>query len=443
MNKKILIFAITLIFVLPGISINSVGLSDNQSVLNSNSLEEYVIEGVPYKPQKDFGCLYASLDMLFAYHGKESSLEKNLFFSGVGYSYFYKWKFEGFKTRPISNDPHLFNFFTSLHACQGIEDFAYIGESYGLKMNVSYPENIVFNDFKYWNEWFSKVKDYVKSDRPVVTGIDACAWPIYLEIFNLTKPMLAHGGHAIIIVGFNEENKTICVQDPMAGAEKWSNPDRVGYQWISFFDFKRAMRRSHWEFSENSYWFIAVEEVTETPDFDDAFKMAHDRNIERLKGNKSLYDDIFLDDFDKFGIEAFKTLKEDFNSYKFFMMYPFYRILAKITGPVENALPLGWVSGWYIYEAKVLDNMSIFLNEMKLDLTDDNLTEICDYESALFKNASEKFYLLVNETRKLQDILYSKTVFGAFLESKSILNEIVDILDDIIQIQEDIMEGPD
>jgi hypothetical protein len=381
--------------------------------------------------------------MLFSYHGKNSSLEKNLFFNGVGYSYFYKWKFEGFKTRPMSYAPRLFNFFTSLHACQGVEDYTFIGKSYGLNMNVSYPKNIVFNDYKFWNEWFSKVKNYIKNDKPVVTGIDPCAWPIYLEIFNLTKPMLVHAGHTIIIVGFNEKNETICVQDPMAGAEKWSNPDRVGYQWISFFDFKRAMRRSYWEFSENSYWFTAVENVTETPNFDDAFKRAHDRNIERLKGNKSLYADIYLDDFDKFGIEVFKTLKEDFNSYKFFIRYPFYRIIAKITGSGKDALPFRWVSGWYKHEAKVLDNMSIFLNEMKLDLTDDNLTEICDYESTLFKNASEKFYMLCNETRKLQDLLYNKTIFEVFSESKSILNEIVDILDDIIQIQEDIIEGPD
>jgi hypothetical protein len=438
LKKQLL--TISVVFIMITVVFSSNATSSN--MIDYNLFDSYLIQDVPYSPQKDFGCLFASLDMLFLYHGKNSSMMKNMFYNGIGYSYTYQKKPLSIITPPFPNEPWNYNIMASLSKSQGADDYSNIARLYGLNLSVSYPKTVVINHFKAWNQWWTKVKKYIKNDIPVCTGIDPGAWPIYLEVFNLTKPLKARGGHAIVIVGFNEKNRTICVQDPMAGSEKYYNPDRIGYQWISFFEFKRAMRRSTWEFSENSYWIIAVDDVKETPDFDTAFKTAHDRNIERLKGNKSSYDKIYLDNYKAFGMNAIKTLRDDYNSMKFFFLYPFYRIFSKIVGYKQSAYPFGNIAGWHIHEAKTLDNLSICLKQFKTELADENLTRICDHDADLLKNASIKFIELGNNVKNLSNQICNNTYFRAYLNSKNVIKDIVRVLDEIISIQQAIIDGP-
>jgi uncharacterized protein YwqG len=86
--------------------------------------------------------------------------------------------------------------------------------------------------------------------------------------------------------------------------------------------------------------------------------------------------------------------------------------------------------------------VSLIVFASKTELTDENLKEICDYDSALLKNASLKFYELADNVSKLQDLLYEKSMLNFFLEAKTIKDTIVSILDEIISIQQAIIDGP-
>ena len=439
-----LIISLIILLILPSISTNSLGNQVNLSVKNSSLKEEYVIEGVPYTAQEDFGCLFADLDMIFRYYGKNSSLAKNIFYNGIPYSYVYQRKIESFTTLPIPNPPYYSSFWWSTALGQGVNDYSFLASQYGLNMSVSYPQSVVFNHYKAWNEWWDEVKSFIVSNSPVCTGINPLAWPIYLEAFNITSPLPGRAGHAVLIVGYNERNNTICVQDSAAGSEKYHNPNRIGYQWISLPVFKTAIKRSYWEFSENSYWIIAVDNVSETPDFDYAFKTAHDRNIERLKGNKSFYDKIYLDNFEDFGINALYKLKDQFGSLRFWILFPFFRIVSRITELIspKNSLPFEWTAGGFRLQALEQDYVSDFLKDVKSELKDENLSKICDHDSILLENSSKKFFELSNLTFDLQDSLDNTSIIKTISEVYEILQSFVGVLDELISIQEAIIAGP-
>jgi len=410
---------------------------------NTGSEESHLIEDVPYSYQSDYGCLYASLDMLFKYHGKNSSMLKNMFYNGVGYAYAFDMKLESLIKLPINQEPIDFNFYPSHVICQGGKDLHFLASLYGINLSLNHQESVVFNHIKAWNDWWENVKEIIKQDIPVLTAIDPCAWPIYYELFNKTRPMPGRSGHAIVLVGFNESNKTICVQDPMAGADEYYNPDRIGYQWIDEKDFKIAMARSYWEFSENSYSYSYVTDTFETPNFDDAFRAAHERNIERLKGNIEVYDETFTNYYKTFGIDAIRSLRDKYDSPLIFIKYPIYRIIAKITKNMgENAYPFGWSSGWIYRAGSVTEAMAGLLTEYRSELTDENLTQICDYESKLFTNISEGFFELDILLENLQDCLYNHSLMR-FSKIKEVKDEIVNELDHLIEMHEEILAGPE
>jgi hypothetical protein len=277
-----------------------------------------------------------------------------------------------------------------------------------------------------------------------MVAIDPLAWPIFQEYLGINKtPLFGRGGHAIVVVGFNEENSTICCLDPMAGSPKWYVPNRSGYQWIDLKVFRKAVSRSFWDLKQNSYFLFAITNLSEEPDFDYAFRMAHNRNIEKLKGNVSAYDSAFMaPQFKEFGINAIKTLKAEYESPRFYLLYPFFKIMAKLTGPSNNSMPFGYDSGWHKHEGAVQREISKFLLKIKSELNNESLKAICDYEAPLIKNQSLKFYELSNTTFKLQELFYGKFIIKAFSEAKVIIQDIVEILDEIIAIQEQIIAGP-
>jgi len=444
-KKLISILVLAILLTTPFFtSISAVEIESN-NVDAQGLFEEYVIQDVPYIPQQEFGCAYACVAMIFAHHGKDSSMMKNYYYCGAGYSFAYPRTLESIITLPVGRPPYFFQFLSSGLVNQGDDDWDLMASLNGAEQQHHYAStDFVINHIKEWNNWWTEVKGYIKNDNPVMTSIDPLAWPIWQEYTGMSKtPLFNRAGHAIVIVGFNEKNQSICVQDPMAGSPKFYTPDRVGYQWIKLNIFRRALRRSFWDLTQNSYEVCAFVNITETPDFDDAFRIAHARNIEKLKGNKSAYDqNLIAPQFKEFGVDALRTLRQHYNSLRFYLLFPFFKKMAEATGPGNNSYPFGWNSGWHKHEAAVHREISKFLIDIKPELTDENLTKICDYESVLFHNASEKFYELANTTVKLQDLLYNETFFTMFLEARSILKDVVSVIDEILVLQEAIIAGP-
>ena len=445
--KKIvcILFVVFLISVIPSVPASPILNNEYSNIENKALFEEHVIQDVPYIPQQEFGCAYACAAMIFAHHGKESSMMKNYYYCGAGYSFAYPRTLESIVTLPFGRPPYFFQFLSSGIVNQGDDDWDLMAALNGAEQVHHYAStNFVINHVKEWNNWWTEVKDYIKNDDPVMTSIDALAWPIWQEYAGMTKtPLFQRSAHVVLIVGFNEKNQSICVQDPMAGSPSYYNPNRTGYQWFKLNIFRRALRRSFSDLNQNSYEVGVIVNITESPDFDDAFRIAHERNIEKLKGNKSAYDqDWIVSQFKEFGIDALRTLRDHYNSPMFYLLFPFFKKMAEATGPRKNAYPFGYDSGWHKHEAAIHREISKFLIEVKPELTDENLTKICDYESVLFHNASEKFYELANTTVKLQDLLYNKTFFTMFSEARSILKDVVSVIDEILVLQEAIIAGP-
>ena len=121
-----------------------------------------------------------------------------------------------------------------------------------------------------------------------------------------------------------------------------------------------------------------------------------------------------------------------------------FRILGKITKIIdpENQLPFEYDGGWHKLESNVEKGISEFLEELKLELQDENLKDICDYELVLFEESSEKFFELCNLTKELEDIVTDRPFFKVYSESKNKIDDIVAVIDEIITIQEAIIVGP-
>ena len=443
MRKRIITITYFLIFLSSSI-IASINAKEINSFKDA-SCNSYLIEDVPYAAQTDFGCFYASLEMLFNYYGKNSTLAKNFFYSGGAYSYCYERKLTSFIKLPIPRPPYFYKLLRSAVAIQGTDDVNFMGSLYGCKFNQTSPDHVVINHKKYWDEWWQNVKYHVNNNDPILTSIDPCAWPIYLEVFNLTEPLKARGGHVIVIVGYNESNSTVCVQDPAAGSEKYYNPKRIGYQWIDISHLELSVKRSFWEMKENGYDVFSIEKLFDTPDQDYAFKEAHDRNIKRLLGDKESYDSDYINpQFNKFGIEAIKALRDDFNSIKFYLLFPAFKIIGLLTGIIypDNQIPFEYDSEIFVYESKSQKEVCDFLYDIKSNLSDEDLKELCDYDRELLNQNSDNFLELANHTRKLQDAISNIYIIKSVIETKSILNDIVSVLDEIIEIQEAIIAGP-
>ena len=92
-------------------------------------------------------------------------------------------------------------------------------------------------------------------------------------------------------------------------------------------------------------------------------------------------------------------------------------------------------------ESDVQKCMSNFLIEIKDELTNESLKAICDFESALFDNASGKFLQLSNNTKSLQEVFSYKSTIKAFIEAREKIGKVTNTLDEIISIQEQIIAG--
>ena len=79
-----------------------------------------------------------------------------------------------------------------------------------------------------------------------------------------------------------------------------------------------------------------------------------------------------------------------------------------------------------------------YLREIQSLFTDDNLTELCKYESVLFEHEAENWTQIAeyySEFRK-------KGIFMSLPRALLLMNEMLDVMDNIIEIEKAIIAGP-
>lgn len=406
-------------------------MNENINKINLDNENSHIIKGVPYVGQiNNASCTFACLEMIFKYLGINTTQTEILFNLGGGYSIGYQTRFIGIFTKPAPKPPYLFSFRSSFEMIQGIDDFKFISNLYGCITDITYPK-IVLNHQKSWNQYWISIKKNILNDKPVSTSIDPLVWPLYLELENISKPsFLFRGGHAIVIVGFNEVNQTVCFNDPFAGLK--NNSKKGFYQWISIKDFKKAVRRSFWDLKQNSYEIYTFEKISNTIPKDMIYSIAHERNIKKMIGVKNVYDkETCLNNFYNFGIKALQKLKNDFESKKFILRLPLYKLTSFIT--LSFDFPFNDIIENFYYQAEIKKIISNYLYDIK------NLSDTCIYDAILLNLEAKYWENLTQKIIELKNITIDNNLLNACKLCRPVLRKIVSLIEGIILIEKSIV----
>ena len=439
MNCKIIsLFLISILFF-PSISSFTNAVTVESRYEEREFPESYLIEDVPYIYQEGgFFCFYASEAMIFKYLGINTSLREILYLKGLGHSIVYpSW----YNTKiPIAVD--------GAHLGYYIEDEYYISELYGL--NFSYwPTNTTDYYEGMYEEYLFYAKQNLSKNLPLMVFVDVYQLPFVKEKYNLPDFLYKSfkGSHCIVLVGYNESNNTVCVQDP-AGNDYGDETCGV-YEWIDVDDFKVAVL-GHSDGFPNFYRYAPVSEPLPK---NEIFEIAYERNIDRLKGNTSSFNATLVEALGNesffYGINATKKLKEAYSTGmynriltmslyelygKFGIRYRIYEILRSL-----EFLPKAWRDRFNIYHW----NGFTYTIECKMfaaDFLRDNLdlSPKCEYELALLEQEAQNW----SKINCYFNIFQKQGILMSRLKALYLMSHMEDIMENIVSIEESIISGP-
>jgi hypothetical protein len=423
-SRLLTISIILVVGITPILSDSFVTVATSSNTDDPEIPDSHVIQGVPYIAQENNRmCSYCCDLMCFQYHGVDTDLNELLYLSGAAYS---SANNPLLKSRP--KIPFKFTCFPGFWL--GLMDYTFYASIYGVSIPTWRPENRL-NDFKCWSEYWSKIKYYISNDIPLAAFVNPDAWPITKTFPNLSIPsFFSGGGHVIVIVGYNETNGTICCHEP--AAMLFDKPEKAGYAWEDLTVFRKAVRSA----GDYTYFIDAYEKTSEPLSKEMRFEVAHKRNIEKMKGNQSIYNE-FSEAFRNYGINAIKSLKEEFlllNNSIPLAFYCFKEIILQRLFDGGNGYRKLWDVSRTNYMVK--HNVSQYLME-NLDLS-----PICKYESELLENESKCWKDINLCVTELDEIHKNNGLLKSMKLSKPIINEIVSLIDNIISIEQAIIDGP-
>jgi len=409
----------------------------------------HIIENVPYVGQNEsFYCNWACFTMVLKNLGINATLNEVLFNQGVGYSQQY-FGSEYFRLprsgHHMSVDPY---------------NYLFLSEIYGLSYT---PFIYNYTSSEKWAVNWPKIKENVTKNIPVIVFVNELVLlSEYIQnqgTYQLQKPITkpaSIGIHYVLVVGYNETNNTICYNDP--SYQIIDKPEVGTYRWTDIKTFKLAHETlPTWYDSE--YYFQVFEKIKEPMSKEQAFVFAHERNIEKLKGNKSAYfpygEDVNWSSYSRYGINASQFLKTHFEglevnttikAYKLHGLltgfyYDFFNRLYKIYSffnPKEKTI-FDMIAKRVIsffdhisYDKKYTVN---YLSEAQYILEDKNLSNICKYEASLFNSEAENWTKLAN--------CYSEFLSKGFLisnfKAKNIINNMDKIMEYIVELECEII----
>jgi hypothetical protein len=435
--------------VLPNISIAN---TESCDLANLEITDSHLIDGVPYIGQNtNFHCCFASLLMKLQYYGINITLPELLYHAGTGYSLHYlNYSSFSYKRLPYYGYQLVYNPYT----CKFLADL------YGLSY-TPWKADPNLPDDERWNEDWPRIKENISNDIPVMLRVDEIILATdnmgFGFLFPLIKSLPYTSLHHILLVGFNECNQTVCYNDPFYGL---SNKTQYGkYRWVDLEKFKTSIIRSSKREGQTSSLVKMFIDTPESPiPRDEAFKISHKRNIERLRGNISAYIEEDLNDTEPhlFGINALKRLRKDFGKgldYRIKTVYRYrvnnrlgitYSLMDQLYSRFPKLFPFH--PDLLILELNDgFENIGIekkyfaeFLSEVKDLLTDENMIEICKYESDLFEQEAENW----TELAEYYSEFRKRGIFMSLLRGIQIIQNMANVMDNIIAIEQAIINGP-
>jgi len=401
--------------------------------------ESHLIKGVPYVGEETgYDCEWASLAMLYQYLELNYSYHDIFYLSGAAYSLgatrTVKTPFKP-PFKPFINPGSL----TSLWK----NDLDFISHLFGISYNLSYVSKITDVE-QTWKDYWNNVKNSIKDNKPVWTLIDCGVIPWWREHFpsinesyNKGKSV---GGHIIVLVGFNEANGTVCYNDmansnytksesKLMGKYIWKGNETCEYIWMNISLLKKGVIDGvfyYWE--DVKCLTLTIEKVTEPIPKNEAFELAHKRNLLKMQGwNNTVYDEKYKQLYKEFGIDALKTLKDNLKPSVIIPRLLFWRSLRPIIG--FNPFDFMTNSTSWIKKDKQFAADSL--------LKQDNCI-FCQIDGRLLNNESIKWSEFRNLTLELQNSFENDRFIKNILISLSILKQMNTIVDDIIHIEEEI-----
>jgi len=276
----------------------------------------------------------------------------------------------------------------------------------------------------------------VKQDIPVITGLDPTAWPPYKEAINLsfTPPRIFAGPHIVVVVGFNETNATVCVNDP--SMEFFNMTEKGIYHWASLDVFRYAVSRMKWEIKECRYQLLVFENSSDEPlPADLVAQLVHARNIQRTKGIAAAYDQDFINEiFKEYGIPALISFKNDLETI-FIRRIPLHKFLMKTNPIYAFNDPVKKLVKKCKIETENKLYISQYLRENK------NVHPSYERDAILLEKESQYWQQLNLLSKELYDIVTYNTTLQAVQNSKPVITQMISLLDDVIVIKRMIIEG--
>ena len=436
--KKIIgIFIVVLLMgtvVLPGVI---ACFEQNKEVINSindcSSLyyinETYLITNpkVPYVGQgNDSYCMLASTTMQIKYFGFNISLPEILHDLGHGYLHGY------FRLLPPFRTPF---------GGSGLSTASFNMELLADGYNLTFNDDSFYRDntnITLWEEHYTKVKAYISEDIPVQTHLDPYRLTFWNERFNFSNDTV--GGHAVVIVGYNDSNNSICYNDPSAAI--FNESENGTYIWERNEVFKKAVESGGLVYR---IWTFEKPSSFNMPTRLERFQIFHEYNIKRLKGDLEYIIGIDID-FSQLplkyrmilyfyynimfvnGVNATKTLKQSLQKgviHRALTVY-FYKTTEETYG-----LPM------YLFFESVfqdVENVSQYLLEYQY------LSPVFAYDGLLLQKESMLWWNLTICVQELGRIYSDNNLIKTLFLSKDILDDMVDIVDDIIDVQNEIID---
>lgn len=454
--------AIFIGFILILCIFSSINLSARNIVENdfSKQSQSNIIKGVPYVGQQtDFYCVYATPTMIFKYYGINATQYEVLFRSGGGYSLLYYHP--KIKKIPVG--------------CAGSSDWeidrTFLAELYGLDYTETWLTYMNISKEGIWDEYWTRVKQNLSNNIPVITWTDPTSLTsmreafrkemnISEEIFRLIPEIIwnffpSTVSHAIVLVGYNSSNGTICFNDP--GTEVLNRPECGTYTWMNLTDFKNQLKLLRLQ-SDVAYFIGTFQNSSKPPlNKSDAFKKAIIRNIERMKGNRSVYDIHQKDHWkvEYFGIQGLKQLKNDLEhglknristilTYKlrnFISLRSFafklYKILDTAIPNIINMSDFQSMMNYYYQFILEKRDIANYLEDIQKDIEDSGLKKICQNNSILLRQEMKKFKELAENYSKFIE----KGFFLTLPRAIKITDNMMRTTEELISIEEEIIDS--
>ena len=440
MKIKILSIFVSLTLIFAAILSFSVTASQlkKSDYLISETPDSHIIDGVPYVGQEtSFFCAYASFTMLInSFNHINTSLQDVVYYSGMGYSLTYP---DFMKKRfPI----------IGTISSQFSKDNKFLTSLFGLSPKSWNPIDNSIPEDRYWQEYWNRVKENISSNVPVLTSANPYKLSSFRSILNLPDlfwDIFQSGGHAIVIVGYNESNSSVCYHDPALAL--FGLPEYGRYAWMDLSDFNEAIQTS----AGVNYAVLIFEQISDPLSKKDAFNKSHLRNLEKMKGNTSAYSEYFVDltNGSEYGINALKLMQDHLgpgfeNGFKTIMFYKnecklgiFYRLIKTFEPIVSKifSLPSDVAEKFTINIFKMVSIEKSWMAGFLKNNTE--LSNVCEYEAMLFENEAK----LWGELSSLYSVFQRRGITLSLPRAFFVINQMSRTLDDIIEIEEAISQS--